>query len=408
MKPTFLLWMVFAILALAPHAVGQGDKPPLKEDDEVTKLVQMDPYTGGDAAAMAAGGIVAYAPFVWADHLRTDDVDRLVGEKRVLWLETAHFRVGCNLRSMNLPDKPEERKQLLDDVKAVRKKLPKVPEKPKKIDPWLRAHIYAHRAEAIYAEFQKLIGVTDADFPAKGKEPPNGAFLGLPDKFLILLFQKKSDMARYMDRYFGSKEDTSMREYHKKTHQVLFILALEGMEDMDEAAMHAHFNYAIWQNLMNGYRGYLFPLPLWLSEGIAHHFSRRIETDFLNVKVRDDEAVAQEKQNDWPVKVRRRAQHEALCVPFEKLAAVGDWQAMGFQEHTQSWSRIDYLMKQDAAKVGLLLRQLKKVAPDGTFEGQGPAIRALAQKQVQELFGMDAATFDQKWRDWVLKTYPKK
>lgn len=390
-------------------AAAQADgKPPVKDEDEVQKLVVEDPYTLADPAAMKAAGVVAYAPFPWADDFRTEDVDRLLGEKRVLWLETAHFKIGCNLRSAGFSDKPEERRQLTEEFKALRKKLPKLPEKPKKLDPWVRLHLYAQRAEAIYADFQKLIGVTDADFQKQGKEPPNGPFLGAPNKFLILLFQKKSDMVRYLDRYFGRKDDRSMREYHKKTFQMVFVVALEGMEEMDEAALHSHFTYSIWHNLMNGYRGYQYPLPLWLSEGIAHWHARRIETDFLNVQVLDDEAVAQEKQNNWPAKIRRRAQHEALCIPFDKLAALEKWEELGFHGHSQSWSRVDYLMKRDAEKVGMILRQLKQVAPDGTFEGQGAKLRALAQKQVLDLFGMDGPTFDQKWREWVLKTYPKK
>jgi hypothetical protein len=44
----------------------------------------------------------------------------------------------------------------------------------------------------------------------------------------------------------------------------------------------------------------------------------------------------------------------------------------------------------------------------GDFEGQGAQIRTMAQQLLLELFSLDAATFDQQWRDWVLKTYPKK
>lgn len=42
--------------------------------------------------------------------------------------------------------------------------------------------------------------MTDATFPG-GKESPNGKYLGLPDKFLLLLFQKRSDLARYTERF---------------------------------------------------------------------------------------------------------------------------------------------------------------------------------------------------------------
>jgi ABC-type nitrate/sulfonate/bicarbonate transport system permease component len=51
---------------------------------------------------------------------------------------------------------------------------------------------------------------------------------------------------------------------------------------------------------------------------------------------------------------------------------------------------------------------LKSVPADGTYEGQAAQIRALSMQLLQELYGLDAASFDAKWREWVLKTYPKK
>ena len=47
-----------------------------------------------------------------------------------------------------------------------------------------------------------------------GKEPRQGKYLGLPDKFLLVLFQKKSDLARYVDRFCGMQADKSQRGYH--------------------------------------------------------------------------------------------------------------------------------------------------------------------------------------------------
>jgi hypothetical protein len=406
------VWRVpVAVLLSMALATAQGlppDKPLVKDEDEVAKLGPVDPYTGNDAAVMAQAGIVAYGPFPWADFFSTTDVDKVLGEKRVLWLETTHFKLGCNLRSEGWPAQPNERKALQDEIKLLRKKLPKVPERPKKLDPWLRLHLYAQRCERAYADFQALLGVTDADFPAKGKLPREGAFLGLPGKFLVLLFQKQSDMARYMDRFTGRKDDTSMRTYHDKTHQMLFCVAADGFEGIDDPGLHGHVVHAVWNNLLNGYNGFSFPLPLWLTEGVAHCYARKIETEFLNVQIKDDEAVAEDKQSNWPVKVRRRTQHEKLCIPFATMAQWSKWEDMGYHAHAQSWSRVDYLLQLDRQKVGELVRQLKAVPPDGTWDGQGPKIRALAEKLVFDLFGLDQATFDQKWRDWVLKTYPKK
>ena len=398
----------FALFVLGLSCMAQDKPPPGKEDDEVQKLGPVDPYTGNDAAAMQQAGVVAYGPFPWADHHSTTDVDRVLGEKRVLWLETAHFKLGSSLKSTPWPENAEARKFLEQEVKALRKKLPKVPEKPKKLDPWLRLHLYAQRCEKAYADCQELLGVTDADFPARGQAPREGAFLGLPGKFLLLTFQKQSDMARYMDRFCNQKVDKSMRHYHDKTCQMLLAVAMEGLDGIDESGLHAHVLFATWQNLINGYNGFSYPLPLWFGEGLCHWYARKVPTEFLSVQIKDDEAVAEEKQHNWPVKVRRRAQHEATCFKFDDMAEWAKWEDMGYHRHAQSWSRMDFLMQQDKQKVGLMLRQLKAVPPDNTFEGQAPVLRTLAKKLVVELFELDGPAFDAKWREWVLKTYPKK
>jgi hypothetical protein len=379
-----------------------------KDDEDAAKLALKDPYTGADPQLMAAAGIVSYGPFPWADGHRSEDVDRVLGENRLAWLETAHFRIGFNMKSIPLPDGSAPRKALLEEIKALRKKLPKIPEKPKRLDPWLRLHLAAQRCEKAYSDFQQLLGATDADFPAKGKLPGEGAYLGLPDKFLVLLFQKRSDMARYMDRFCGRKAEASFRHYHPTTFQMLLAIAADGLPEFDEAGLHGHMIYALWHNMLNGYRHYSYPLPHWFAEGVAHWYARKVESDFLNIQIRDDEAVADEKQTNWPVKVRRRAQHDGTWFPFEKMAAWEKWEDLGYHAHSQSWSRVDYLMSLDRQKVGEMLRKLKSVPPDGTFEAQAPQLRVLAQRLVFDLFELDAAQFDQKWREWVLKTYPKK
>ncbi len=404
--PLLWLWSL-----LAAVVCGQ-EKPPVpgtnKEDEDVLKIGPKDPYTEGDAAAMAAAGVVAYGPFPWADFKTTANVDTVLGERRILWMETAHFRIGLSLRSAPWPEDPQKRKALQDEIKQLRKKLPKIPERPKKIDPWIRLHLYAQRLEACYADFQKLIGVTDADFPASGKNPREGAFLGMPEKFLVLLFQKKADMARYMDRFCNQKADTSMRWYHDKTHQMLSAVAAEGLEGFDEAGLHGHVIYAVMHNLLNGYNGFYYQLPLWLDEGIAHWYSRKVPSDTVNVQILDSEAVAEDKQSDWPLKVRRRAQHLGACFGFEAMAKWEKFEELGYLAHSQAWSRVDYLMHLDREKVGLMLKKLKALPPP--IDGPKPPgeVATLAQKLLVELFEFDAATFDEKWREWVLKTYPKK
>jgi len=402
----------FALLPLfllGGALLSQQEPPDAKKDDEEIKRAALqDPYTGGAAALMEAAGIAAYAPFAWADGKSTDSIDTVLGERRILWLETAHFRIGSSLSACLVPEAQDKRKALLDEIKLLRKKLPRVPDRPKRIDPWLRAHLYAQRLEALYADFQQLLGVTDADFPARGPEMGQGAYLGMPGKYLVLLFQKKSDLARYAERFCGTRNDSSLRWYHGTTHQLLAGVSAEGLEGFDETGIHGHVIYAATHNLLNGYRGFHYPLPLWLAEGLAHWYSRRVPSDVVNVRILDSEAVSQDKQADWPVKVRRRAQHEGLPIPFATMAKWGDFAEMGYHAHSQAWSRIDYLMQLDREKLGVVLQKLKGLQTTAAGTRPPPEVVTLAQKLLVDLYGLDGPTFDTKWRDWVLKTYPKK
>ena len=384
----------------APALAGKG-----KEDDEVART-KLDPYTSGDAALLQQAGHTAYGPFVWSKETRTEDIDRVLGEGRVLWLETAHFRIGCNLRTVAIPEKQVQRKAIHDEVALLRKKLPKIPDKPKRLDPWLRMHLFAARAEKLYAEVEAMMLAGGAKF-GTAKQPPDGPFLGLPDKFLLLVFQKKSDLARYFDRFCGVQADRSFSYYLPTSHQFLYGVSLEGLEVEDDPSLHSHVLYGLAGNLTNGLRGYSYRMPPWIAEGLAHVVSRRVETEFVNVTVKDDEAVNEEDQHLWPKKVRARAQYDRTRIPFSQMALWQKNQDMGYHGELQAWSRVDFLMKQDTQKLGTLLVRMKSLPI--SFEGTKPEDWAQMQATaLQEIYGWDGAAFDAKWREFVLETYPKK
>ena len=379
------------------------------KDDEVKKLSEKgDPYTKEDPKAMAALGVERYGPFPWADHYSTADVDKVLGPGRVLWMETAHFRLGLNMTTARLPEDSKQKKAVYAECKALNKKWRKVPAKPRKLGPWLQLHLYAARCERAYEQFCELVGVTPESFAPTSKQDGKGPFLGAPDKHLLLMFQKKSDMVRYMKRYCDEQADDSFRFVHKVTHQPLLCISVEGMEGFDSAGLHSHFVFAMWQNLMNIYRGFYFPLPLWFSTGLAHYYSRQVESEFISARIRDSEAVDRESQNKWYEKVYKRSRHEGATISFDRLKDMSDWDAFGFHAHTQSWSRLEFLMERDAQKVGLMLDKMKRMSAGGEWEADGLRLRKMMPKLLYEAFDLDGAAFDAAWRKWVLKQYPKR
>lgn len=380
-----------------------------KDDDEIKKLKKGDPYTKKDPAAMKALGVDGYGPFVWADHYTTTDIDKVLGEGRMLWMETEHFRLGFNLKTSPWPEVSKERKAIAAECKSLNKKWRKFPSKPKKLGPWIRVHLYAQRCERAYAEFSKLVGMTDETFSKDSKTIGRGPYLGLPDKFLLMMFQKKSDMSRYMSRFCNdTKADDSMRYFHDKTGQIVLCISQEGMEGFDAPGLHGHMIYALWQNMLNGYRGYFYPLPLWFSTGIAHYYSRQLKTKFVNARISDTESVDRDSQNKWALKVLKRSKHKGATLSFDQLAALDDWEQFGFHAHMQSWSRIDYLMHLDKPKVGLMIDKLKSVPGSGDWDAQGKQLQKMLPKLLFNVFDLDGETFDANWRAWVLKTYPKR
>lgn len=371
--------LLSALLACCAALFAQAPMPgTTKDDDAVLREGPKDPFTGGDAKWMKALGIEAYAPLPWGDGLRSEDVEKALGAGRFVWLETAHFRICCSLGAIGAPEEPGARKLLNAELAKLNKRCSKVPARASKLTAWLRAHLAAHRAEELYAEIADLVGF----------DASTGTHLGQKDKFLLVLFQKKSDLARYLDLFLGQQSTASQRQMHGKSGQRVVVMTAEGDEGpRDEASLHAQFRYLVVQMLLeSGVRA-----PYWLANGLAHHYERMVPCNLMMTAPKDDEHVDEATQNKWHMKVRKRIQHEELVVPFTQLATMTDF---GYQGTIQAWSRVDWLMQQDRRKLGEFLRGLQ----NGT--GSANQIR-----QLEAVYGLSPEQFDQQWRAWVQKNY---
>jgi hypothetical protein len=360
-------------LLLAP-LLAQAPPPDTSAKDAALPTAgAKDPYTGGAAKAMQAAGVLAYGPFVWANDQRTEDVERVLGENRIRWIETEHFLIGCTLGTATAPEDAEARKLTNAELARMRKRHPRFPDRASRIDPWLRLHLYAYRAEQLYGEFATLIAHAE-----------DGTHLGQKGKFPILLFQKKSDVARYLDRFCGIKSEMSQRCSYPATRQQGLVLGAEGEDPYDEATVHAHFRFHLIQLFCDASGG----APYWLSLGLAHWYERQVPCNVMMAAIKDEESVDQDTQNKWGAKMKKRAQHEELLIPFHELATKTDF---GYWAHLQAWSRVDHLLATDRAKLGAFLVAVR----------QGGAARQV--EQLELVFGMTPEDFDAKWREAVLK-----
>src|SRR5690349_23644259 len=137
---------LLACLLLASFAPQQ--KPP-----------EICPWCKNDPELMAKAGVISHGPISIGPKGSSDIVATLSATQWV-FLETAHLRWASSLgtATVDLKDKPRVEAELA----RLRVLLPTVPEKVKKLDPFLRLHLFGMRGEEFYARFQKLLRVTDA------------------------------------------------------------------------------------------------------------------------------------------------------------------------------------------------------------------------------------------------------
>lgn len=370
-----LLPLLFALAIVATAAGQAAPKADPKGTTAIAKAGLTDPFTKRDPKAMAALGVVDYAPLVWADDLRTTDIETVLGEGRLLWLETEHFKIGCSLGVVQAPKDPIARRLLKDELKRLNGKNKKLPSSASRLGPWVRLHLYAQRAEELYAEFAELAGFDEA-----------GKHLGRDQKFLLLLFQQKSDLARYMDRFCGRKTEFTQTHYHNTGHHAV-VLTAEGEDGARDAeTVHAQFRY----NLIRVFCAAAGNTPWWLSHGLSHWYERQVPCNLINCGIGDGESVDPATQTKWERKLKKRTQHDELVTPFAELCRSTSG---GYYWHIQAWSRVDYML-QDRVRFAAFLKKV--------IANRRGATQLLALEEVYEL---EPEAFDVEWRKWVQKNY---
>jgi len=377
--------------------------------DEPANHPSRCPYTEGDAEELAEIGVVSIGGFEFGMEDSTSALDAFLETDEVIWVETAHFKLGFGLGKYKVP--VEEREGIRAELAAFEEAWPKeVDEKARVLDPWIRAYMYGRRLEAFYAEFQALVRVTDDDFPeagkiwdTTGKYMGQGRFLGEIGKYEVLILPSGKDTQRYLRKYFGLRNDLTQRwnMLDKTTLQV--VIPAEDHLRIDRA-LHGHVVFNVTQLLINGYRHYSYDVPIWLREGMAHYYERRISPSFNTFDSSEGAEAQVIRKDDWKPEVRKLVQREE-AISLARLMALRDFAGLARDDHLVTWSIIDYLMTEHPGFVGVLIDRCAgllndKFIPDGS--GVDEEHRAVFKEELKMSYGH----FDRTWRAWVLEAYP--
>jgi len=382
-----------------------------------------DPYTKADPKIMARAGYVKYGPLEWADDHDTSKIDAMMPEARILWLETKHFRIGSTLPTLAMPKDSKAKRRLGAELKQLKKLLPSIKTKTKKLDRWLRLHLYAQRLEAIYADVEKALHVTAKDFPKKyvGKLPLNrpatfmglGPYLGMGDKMCVLLLNKPSNLMRYAAKCGqpAAKKPNPIAIHFFDRGSLLFGTSdkLVATTKDPDYQLQAHVQFNMTVQLLHAFRHFSHSLPAWLADGFANSMlmaQHPTKHSFSGMKNWDR---AKTYPGKWNVNCRRLAQNDF----YSRGHALSRHQSpyeLTFNDQMCSWSRVDYLRSIAGGKKFAEFVALVS-APMPALPGKAPDFAHVLKAQDEALkavFGMTWEEFDEAWLKYAIKKYPRK
>ncbi len=359
---------------------------------------------------MQHAGILSFGPFRFGDDRTSAQVEEIIGGVPMVWAETAHFRIGSTLDSYDWPTDKEERKRLQGELVRLGEALPTLKGKRKldELDPWLRLHLYALRVEDVYGRFLDVFDVDARAFPATPVTRggvTRGPFLGLPEKFTLLLCDKQSEFGRYASTCLAWRSPTPYRYLFPKVGSMFFGTAEEFLqgEYANDLGLHCLVASAVVQNLLTFYGGTTYDLaPFFLTEGVGHWFTREIDERYPSFTGSADGVVAGRADTEWAPRVRARVVNGVFPTTAEMLAW-NDPDEVEYAEHMILWSRIDHLARGTDGALGRLLRALRPANSRGIPGEAVERVRAAFEQAV----GQPLADYDAAWARWVEDEYPR-
>lgn len=402
MKPNRIPHFLLATLLLACAGPAQS-----KRDGKAAP--ETDPYTAGRQTTMAALGYTSFGPFDFGTHCHTNRIAELLPKEQLRWVETAHFRIGVSLPAVNLmgtKDK-EQQDKLRAEMTRLAANLQGLPTNRQQLDPWLRLHLTAQRAEDVYREVQELLGVRDDDFPASpGDDPRNavsfrgrGPFLGNPQKFTVLLVQHEESLIAYTAAFHGRGRGKAGTHHDHEFGSAWFgaSLSADNGRLQNDLALRTQLAYHIAHNLYTSFRSYGHDLPTWLVNGLAHRHARNVSTRFPIYDLRSKEDPDGGQYAVWDKRWQFLLRDKRLA-PLAQFVTRMDVDSFQMDDHLQSWALVDWLANHHAAGLREFMHRMKDPFFGRTRFPTHPELFERQQQAMLAAFGTDAEGLETMWR----------
>jgi hypothetical protein len=397
MTRSFLPGLVVPLVLLGTTLSAQKDKGPRNAPTNC-------PWCHGDPALMAASGIVSHGGFEFG----TQDsawADRFFGGKDLYWIESQHFELGLCLTPHKVD--PDEAKKIRAELSELALTLPDVDPKVRVLEPFMRTHLYALRAEKAYQRFLELMQVEEKAFP-NGRSVwllgtpywGEGPYLGQKGKFELLVLPTAQDQVAFLSKQFGLSIRRTQRWNVLDRSSLIVVTNLAENDLTTDQRLHGHvvFNLAI--NFLDGFRHYSYDTPFWLCEGLGHFMEREIDPRFNTFDASEGSVGVRVNKVNWDAEVKQLIQ-SGKAPRLAEMVALRTYAEFELRHHYACWSMVKFMVATNPPGFGCLNQRLHgRKRPDGLPDSED--IPGAHRQAVSECLGLSYPEFDEAWRAWAL------
>lgn len=363
------------------------------------------PWCKNDPALMQAAGVLSHGPIPIGpptpDGTPGSEAIAKLPATQWLFLETAHLRWASSLGPVNVDQRDKER--VMAELARLRDVLPTVPETARKLDPWLRLHLLAMRGEELYARFQALLGVSDADFSAartaEGPYMGDGPFLGEREKFDIVLHATRRTHQAFTESFTGSSSTDALRCHLSPPHKMLASIPAEDADLKQDRLLFAHVAHNLSHQFLSAYKHFFYYPPVWLDEGLAHAIEKEIEPEFTTREGEEGGLSDVRWPSDWWEMARGLAS-SGKAATLAQLLHAKEFDNLDVDGHVVAWSRVRFLMDEHPKELAAFLGGVKGQLDERGYQS-GDDLPALQRRLLKEIFGWTPADFDAAWAAWA-------
>jgi hypothetical protein len=366
-----------------------------------SKDAETCPWCKDDPALMQAAGVLSHGPIAIGPEGSQTLAAKLVGPA---WrfAETAHLRFASSLADEAIDMK--DRARVEAELARLREALPSIPMKLKRLDPWLRLHLFAMKGEELYARFQRLLGVTDADFPeertAEGPFMGAGRYLGEKDKFEVVLHRARATHTLFTGDFSGIRVTDSLRWHFPGQHKLLASVPAEDSDLREDRWLWPHVAHNLSHLFFCGYKHFSYDPPIWLDEGLALAIEKEAEPASTTREGEEGSERYGGGPSDWNEAARKLVARGKAPRLAELMSAKG-FSELDDDANVAAWSIVRFLLDEHGEAFARFLGGIKGQL-DAAGYPSGADLGDLQRRLLRELWGWSPADLDAAWTAWVL------